>query len=52
LNDPRPEPDALLVIVIQLTDDTAVHGQFDPVIIDTLALRPVDCAVTLVGDTV
>jgi hypothetical protein len=52
LNDPRPEPEALLVIVIHVTDGTAVHEQLEPVMMDTLALRPVDAAVTLVGDTV
>jgi hypothetical protein len=52
LNDPRPEPDGLLVIVIHVTEGTAVHWQLDPVMMETLALRPVDCAVTFVGETV
>jgi hypothetical protein len=51
LNDARPVPDALLVIVIHVTDGTAVQVQLEPVTIDTLALRPVDGAVTLVGET-
>jgi hypothetical protein len=39
------------VTVIQLAALTAVHAQLDPVVTDTLALRPVDAADTAVGDT-
>jgi hypothetical protein len=39
------------VIVIQLTELTAVHAQLDPVMIEMLPRLPVDAADTLVGDT-
>jgi hypothetical protein len=51
LTEPRPVPLALLVIVIQLTELVAVHAQLDPVTMETLPLRPLDAAETLVGDT-
>ena len=44
-------PLALLVIVIQLTELVAVQAQLDPVMIETLPLRPLDGADTLVGET-
>jgi hypothetical protein len=52
LNEPRPEPDALLVIVIQLDELAAVHAQLEPVTIEMLPFSPVDAAETLVGETV
>ena len=50
--EPRPDIEAPLVIVIQLTALVAVHAQLDPVVTDTLPLLPVDGAFTDVGDTV
>ena len=50
--EPRPDMDAPLVIVIQLTALVAVHAQLEPVVTATLPLVPVDGALTAVGDTV
>ena len=40
-----------LVIVIQLTELTAVHAQLEPVVTAMLAFVPVAGAEALVGDT-
>jgi hypothetical protein len=42
---------APLVIVIQLTELTAVHAQLEPVVTAMLELVPVEGTDTLVGDT-
>lgn len=47
----KPVPDAALVIVTHETDEEAVHGQLEPVMIDTLPFSPVEAAETFVGDT-
>ena len=51
-DEPSPDIDAPLVIVIHATLLTAVHAQLEPVVTDTLALRPVEAALTESGDTV
>jgi hypothetical protein len=50
LKDPIPDM-PLLVIVIQGTELTGVHAQFEPVVTPMLLLSPVDGAETLAGDT-
>jgi hypothetical protein len=52
LVEPRPDIEAPLVIVIQETDDVAVHAQLEPVVTAMLLLLPVDGTATLVADTV
>jgi hypothetical protein len=46
----RPDPDAGLVMVIQLALLAAVQPQLEPVTIETLPLKPVDGAETAVGE--
>ena len=49
--EPRPDIEAPLVIVIQLTELVDVHGQLDPVVTATLEFKPVEPAETVVGAT-
>jgi hypothetical protein len=49
--DPSPDIEAPLVTVIQLALLTDVHAQLEPVVTAMLALRPVEGAEALVGDT-
>jgi hypothetical protein len=49
--EPRPDIDAPLVTVIQLTLLTDVHAQLDPVVTETVPPPPVEPIVAAVGDT-
>ena len=49
--DPRPDMEARLVMVIHATALVAVHAQLEPVMTETVPLKPVEGADTLAGDT-